>query len=71
MPIVERPAVAILLDSFIPQPYRANITEIKPNVSPRVPAAAKFQVHDPAEQQVEPDAKLESAQAIISFGRSQ
>jgi hypothetical protein len=26
----------------MPQPYRANITGIKPNVSPRVPAAAKF-----------------------------
>ena len=35
MPSVERPAVAILLDSFMPQPYVANITGIKPNVSPR------------------------------------
>jgi hypothetical protein len=45
MPSVERPAVAIfLLDSFMPQPYRANITDIKPNVSPRVPAAAKVRL---------------------------
>jgi hypothetical protein len=35
MPSVEIPAVAILLDSFMPQPYVANITGIKPNVSPR------------------------------------
>jgi hypothetical protein len=42
MPSVERPALAILLDSFMPQPYVTNITGIKPNVSPRPYSSTKF-----------------------------